>query len=395
MRVCFVSNFNTYYRAPVFEALAEGQGLDVDFVFYSGGGEAYWMKEHGVARIARQTSLQGVSVAGTRITPGLVPRLLARPYDVYLKCINGRFALPVTWAVAKLRGRPFVMWTEVWMRFRTPGHRLGHPLLRRIYAGTDAFAAFGEHVRRHLIEEGVDPERIVVVRHAVDEAAYGRKVGEQERRAARDALALPPDAPVILFIGRFTPVKGLSYLIEAFGRLVREGRDGGARLVLAGSGEEEAALRALAEAQGVADRIAWPGYVSPERTVSLHAMAHLFVLPSIELDHIKETWGLVVNEAFHQGVPVVATEAVGAAAGGLVSDGETGFVVPERDAEALARRLGELIADPALRDRLGARARAEIAGWTQAGMAAGFAEAIRLGARLHATGLRGAPEQAR
>ena len=60
------------------------------------------------------------------------------------------------------------------------------------------------------------------------------------------------------------------------------------------------------------------------------------MLPSITTALDKEPWGLVVNEAMHAGLPVVATDAVGAAAGGLVRDGENGFVVPERDADALA-----------------------------------------------------------
>lgn len=377
-RVCFVSNFNTYYRAPVFEALAAEPDLDVDFLFYSKGGERYWMSQHGVSRLAeRQTDLRGFEVAGTRITPGLLPRLFAKPYDVYLKCVNGRFALPATYLAARLRGRPFVLWTEVWMRFRTPGHRLGYPLVRHIYRGADAVVACGTHVRDFLIEEGVDPSRILVARHAVNSERYGRAVSAGERRELRERLGLGPDRPVVLFVGRFTEVKRLSDLVEAFARLVRDGRDGDAILVLAGTGEEEAALKGLAERLGVSGRIVWPGYVAPADTVALYAIADVCVLPSVELDHIKETWGLVVNEAFNQGVPVVATDAVGAAAGGLVADGRTGFVVPERSPEALADRIAALIADPDLRARMSASCRAEIAGWTQQGMADSFAEAIR------------------
>ena len=378
MKICFVSNFNNYYRAPVYRALGERHGLDVEFVFYSGGTEAYWMKEHGIVTGPRQTQLRGVSVMGTRITPGLIPKLLSRPFDVYVKCINGRFALPVSYLAARLRGKPFVLWTEVWMRFRTPGHRLGFPLLRHIYRRADAIVACGDHVRRYLLSEGVEPSRIVVARHAVDNAAYGRAVTEEERAELRTALSIADDAPVILFMGRLTPVKGLSYLIEAFARLVRSGCDGGAVLVLAGAGEQEGELRALVEAEGLRERVRWTGYVPPERTVPLYDMASAMVLPSVEFDHIKETWGLVVNEAFNQGTPVIASDAVGAAAGGLVRDGVTGFVVPERDAEALFRRMADLIADPTLRARMRERCRAEIASWTPAGMAASFAEAIRL-----------------
>jgi len=84
----------------------------------------------------------------------------------------------------------------------------------------------------------------------------------------------------------------------------------------------------------------------------------------------------VVNEAFNQGVPVIATEAVGAAAGGLVRDGLTGLVVPERDPRALAAAVARLLADRPLRDALGARAREAVAGWDNERMVRGFRDAI-------------------
>lgn len=380
VNVCFVSNFNNYYRAPVFNALAATPGLDVRFVFYSGGTEAYWMQQHGTVSGPNQTDLAGVSVWGTRITPSLVRVLMSRKEDVYLKCINGRFALPVTFLVARLRRKPFVLWTEVWMRFRTPGHKLGFPLVRHIYRSADAIIACGQHVRDYLVSEGVSPDRIVVAHHAVDNATYGREVDPSEIAAIRERYGIG-DGPMVLFLGRFTEVKGLPYLVRAFADLVHSGVAGGAKLVLAGSGETESDLRRDAEEQGILDRVVWTGYLSPEETVPLLAAAQLLVLPSIELDYIKETWGLVVNEAFNQGTPVVATDAVGAAAGHLVRDRETGFVVPSRDVGALSRAIGELLTDGDLQERLSRNCRREIQNWTHAGMAASFAEAIRLGAR--------------
>jgi glycosyltransferase involved in cell wall biosynthesis len=91
---------------------------------------------------------------------------------------------------------------------------------------------------------------------------------------------------------------------------------------------------------------------------------------------IRETWGLVLNEAMNQGVPVVTSTAVGAAAGGMIRDGETGLVVPERDSAALAAALGRLLADPALRRRIGEAGRHEVVQWTQERMAAGFLRAL-------------------
>ncbi len=68
----------------------------------------------------------------------------------------------------------------------------------------------------------------------------------------------------------------------------------------------------------------------------------MLVLPSVTTPRFREPWGLVLNEAMAAGTAVVATTAVGAAAGGLVLDGETGLVVPERDHAALAAALDRL-----------------------------------------------------
>ncbi|WP_027132507.1 glycosyltransferase family 4 protein [Geminicoccus roseus] len=377
LRLCLVSNFNTFYRNGVFEHVAHR--LKTQFLFYSNGSESYWLPEHGVWRgDIEHVYLKGFDIAGTRITPSLPWHLLKAPYDVYLKCINGRFALPVTYLVARLRGRPFVLWTEVWMRYRTRAHRLVYPLTRHIYRHADAVVACGEHVAAFLREEGVDPERIFVARHAVDNAVYARPVNELEVAALRSRLDIAPEQKVVLYMGRMTEVKGLPYLLRAFSMAKRND----AVLVLAGSGSEEATLRVEAAALGIADRVRFAGYVSAEQTVSYYALAWTMVLPSIELDHIKETWGLVVNEAFNQGVPVIASDSVGAAAGGLVDDGVTGYVVPERDAGALAHAMTALLDDLGLRQRMSATCRAVITRWTQEGMAESFLAAVHH-AHLH------------
>jgi glycosyltransferase involved in cell wall biosynthesis len=109
----------------------------------------------------------------------------------------------------------------------------------------------------------------------------------------------------------------------------------------------------------------------------LYAAADVLVLPSIRTATFTEPWGFVINEAMHQGTPVIATDAVGAVAGGLVRDGRNGLVVPERDPEALAARLSTLAAGPELRERLGTAARGDVAPYTPAAWAGGMARALR------------------
>jgi glycosyltransferase involved in cell wall biosynthesis len=109
---------------------------------------------------------------------------------------------------------------------------------------------------------------------------------------------------------------------------------------------------------------------------SLYAAADVYVMPSVTTPSVREPWGLGVNEAHCQRVPVVASDAVGAAAGGLVVHRETGLVVPERDAWRLSAAIRELLTDEPLAARLAAAGHSRVAETNYDAMVAGFVAAI-------------------
>lgn len=371
MRLAFVTNICPHYRVKTFETLA--RYYNIDYYFFSAGDEWYWQKRHGVrAGNFRYEYLPGFRLGHTRITPALPWKLWNKNYDVYIKCINGRFALPVTYLIARLRRRPFILWTGIWSRLETPVHRLLFPFTRYIYRHADAIVVYGEHVKRYLISEGVPAQRIFVAAHAVDNEAYNQSVSEEEKAALRCSLNIPRDQKIILYLGRLEKVKGLPFLLEAFESLQRKD----AVLVLAGTGSEQSKLEQWVREKGLTEQIRFVGYVPPEQTRHYYAMAYVLVLPSVTTLQGKEPWGLVVNEAMNQGLPVIATDAVGAAAGGLVQDGVNGFVVPEQDSNALVQALRRILDEPNLRDCLGHNARYIITEWDNERMVLGFRQAV-------------------
>jgi glycosyltransferase involved in cell wall biosynthesis len=99
-------------------------------------------------------------------------------------------------------------------------------------------------------------------------------------------------------------------------------------------------------------------------------------VPSISTARFIEPWGLVCNEAMSQGAAVIATTAVGAAAGGLVRDGENGLVVEEGDVNPLAEAIGRLLADASLRERLGSGARSAVSAYSYEHAVEAFAAAL-------------------
>ena len=131
-------------------------------------------------------------------------------------------------------------------------------------------------------------------------------------------------------------------------------------------------IRARAAAAGAFT----PGRRDPVELRNSYAGSDVVVVPSVPTRDFLEPWGLVVNEAFHQGVPVIATDAVGAAAGGLVQHERTGLVVPAGDADALGAAIRRLRDDSELRTRLGANAREAVAAYTHAAWADAMSRAI-------------------
>lgn len=160
------------------------------------------------------------------------------------------------------------------------------------------------------------------------------------------------EGPLLLALGRLHQEKGFDVLLHALARLRREGRDGGARLLIAGEGGERGALERLAGELGLGGRVMFAGW--REDVGALLAASAFLVCPSR-----VEPLGNVIPEAWSAGRAVVASRVSGPAE--LIREGEDGLLVPAENAEALARALGALLADPERARLMGERGRARFA----------------------------------
>lgn len=358
MRVALVTNLCTHYRRPLFEELR--RRLDVSVFFTSDGSEWYWPAD---------VDASGRDLAAAPGRRGLVRALARGRYDCVIASLTGRASLAGIVAAARARGIPLVLWVGIWAHPRTPFHRVSRPVVRRLYRAADALLVYGAHVARHIAAESGRTAEVFVAPQAVDNERFLRRPDAAAVRKVRERHRLA--GPVVAFVGRLEHGKGLDVLLRASAATPVEHT-----LLLVGNGTLEPALRTLAEELGLAGRVRFAGRVSQDALPAyLHASA-VAVLPSVTTRRFKEPWGLVVNEAMCCGLPVVATDAVGAAAGGLVRDGETGLVVPERDPSALAAALGRLCADARLRVSLGEAARRAVAAYTFAAAADAFEQAV-------------------
>jgi glycosyltransferase involved in cell wall biosynthesis len=147
-------------------------------------------------------------------------------------------------------------------------------------------------------------------------------------------------------------------------------------VVLAGKGSLEPALREQARALGIERAVRFPGYIAQSDLPTLMQASDTVVLPSVPTPRFLEPWGLILNEAMAAGTAVVATDAVGAAAGGLVLDETTGLVVPARNAASLAGALDRLLGDDDYRLTLARRGSEHVKAWSFEAAADVFQRAI-------------------
>lgn len=174
----------------------------------------------------------------------------------------------------------------------------------------------------------VDPAKVTLVYNAVTLAP-----------AQEAPVAMGPTRR-ILAIGRFVKTKGFDDLLRACAVLAGQGMD--FILTLAGAGAEGNNLKQVARSLGLGDRVLFPGFVTHEQVSRLLHEADCFVMPSVvgkngDRDGIPN----VIMEAAMHRVPVVATDCSGI--GEVIRDGETGWLVPQRQPQALAQALAETL----------------------------------------------------
>ena len=248
---------------------------------------------------------------------------------------------------------PVVMWT-----FHGPDFLPGRPgptlwarrivcrwMYRATAARVDAIVSVSEDIRRVLIAAlGRMNGKIRVIANA---PSPRKCASAWPRDVVRAELGMPPGAGVVLFVGRLAAEKGCDYLIEA-APIVSAGAPDAVFLV-AGSGPAEAALKALAERAGVANRVRFLG--ARDDVADLLAAADVFCLPSRQ-----EGMSLALLEAMSAGKAVVVSDI--AANREVVEHGKTGLLVWPGDAAALGGALVHILTHPDAAQAMGRAARA-------------------------------------
>jgi glycosyltransferase involved in cell wall biosynthesis len=203
-----------------------------------------------------------------------------------------------------------------------------HIVLReeKIYSLADAITVPSTVAKRSFVATGIPPEKVHVI-------PYGVRLDHFTR--TEDP---PQNSFELLFAGQVSLRKGIPYLLQAFARLKHPNK----RLTITGAVQDD--IRTLLSALPT-DNVVFTGPLPQSQLAKKMSASHLLVLPSIE-----EGLALVQGQAMACGCPVLATTATGAE--DLFTDGEQGFIVPDRDVDALTQRMQQIADDPTLQRRL-------------------------------------------
>jgi glycosyltransferase involved in cell wall biosynthesis len=338
MRIAVIVNMVAPYSKPLFERLAEREECELLVVSETPmERDRHWdpatdLPFKHVLLDSWELDLAWLAMGSgfrTRFDTYLyVPKRALRPLyafapDVVVAAGGGIWSSPANiaaLAARRRRGWAIVPW---WGSFTRPQptwpRRLADPWVKYFMRTADACLAYGTRQAHDLARMGVDPARTVIA--PITALA-------PERPPPRETMRSGPHAR-FLFVGRLIERKGLDVLLRAFAR-----HEGG-ELWIAGDGPlDEAVSRAAAQDR----RIRLFGHLGGENLGDLYAEVDALVVPSF-----YEVWGLVVHEGLAYGLPVIATDQVGAA-DDLIDPGVNGYVVPAGSVQATAEAMRSVAA---------------------------------------------------
>lgn len=316
-------------------------------------------KDKGTEKVSapKEEVINGVKVTRCRafvlpffpqypIYPALFIRTLFSQADIIHLHGTRYFASDAGAVAAKLRGRPFVFNPHAGQFLTTRLGQIHQRLLGWLPFKANAVINVSAYERRLLENSGVCPKKWAHLPNGVDPQLY-----DWVDFNVYEKFGLTWE-PVILSLGRLAPHKGLEVLLKAASAVLEKfpqaklflaGRDFGARV----------GLEALVEKLGIAKSVIFPGGLSEADKFSAFKNATVFCLASR-----SEAFGIVLIEAMAARLPTVGTDCLSIPE--IIDDGQTGYLFPLDDHEALASRLIELLGDDLLRRRLGEAGRRKV-----------------------------------
>jgi len=341
------------YHAPVYRAVEQEYGIPVTAIYGSDFSVAGYRDAEFQADFAWDTDLLSgyqavflstVGNGGGRTYDEVSPHGIAatvrrlQPRAILLVGYSPSF-YQWSWLHAWRSRRPLLFRGETADQpqvLATPSRQLRHRLLQRLYGTCSKLLYIGERSRKHYAALGCPGEKLVFSPYCVDITPF--QVDEAARLVLRaelrSKLGIREDQLVLLFSGKLSDRKGPDLLVEAVKALPPDLRNNTV-ILFVGSGDMQPALSNLADVEPNT-RVHFAGFQNQKQLSAWYHAADILVLPSRRM----ETWGLVVNEALHHGLPCIVSDSVGCAPD-LILPGVTGEVFETGSVQSLTAALAK------------------------------------------------------
>lgn len=375
-RVLFVASHPVQYASPVFQKMAQHPQLDILVAYCSlQGAEPGVDPEFGLEVKWDVPLLDGypwLQVRNNSLRPGLgrffglfnldLWKLVrAGNYDAVILYTGYVYASFWIAATAARRSRtPILFGTDATSLEPRSGQRwrvwIKKLFLPAVFRMATVAIAPSSATAEYLRSFGIAAERIVVTPFVVDNDYWTNRAAQVDRDAVRSTWGCSNGEPVVLFCAKLQPWKRPQDVLQAFAKADLAD----ARLIMAGEGSMREQLGAEAKRLGIAERVKFVGFVNQSQLPALYRSADVMVLPS-EYDPCP----VVVCEAMLCGCPVILSDRIRGRFE-LVRPGETGFIYPCGDIDALATILRQALSNRRQLHRMGESARVRLDTWSPA-----------------------------
>ena len=332
MKVLFTHNTAMWYRLPFFRQISQIHDLDLVFTHINVI-ESIYDEE-----VTNQ--INGLEDVNYTILPnfhGFARGLFSKAKNRYDVTVGGSWdtlqelvETIMLFSMTKIKKEPFIIWREDWdwQKDDTIKERMLNIIIKYLCNHSDAILVPGTLHKTYFHERLKVPNENIHIMPNVSNISGVADLNQKKHPVKK-----------ILYVGRLIKRKGVIYLLDAYNKLDMDNVE----LIIVGSGDEEETLKRYASENNMKN-VHFTGKIDNEELEQYYNESNLVVVPSIN-EGMGDPWVFVLNEAMYYYNPIIATTAVGAAPD-MIKD--NGFIVPEKDSNALKEAIESVLTDEKL-----------------------------------------------
>ena len=346
-KILFIHPEANEYRKEFFNLLNEN--LDITFAFTGGHN---WGEKIPEAKNWKYKNFKPYKFIGYQgeFAPVIFFELI-KDYDIIVSSIITSFPTHFSFLVAKMLGKKFVLFDELWMWPGTFLAKLALPYAKYIARHSDAILAAGTKAKEYYVNKlGVCEEKVFICQNSAEDLSK-QKISQEKFEEIKNTVK-PNNELVVLYLSRVIELRNLDCLITAFGKLEKEFSS--AKLVIGGDGDYLNRCKSLSNELNIKN-ILFLGKIHHNDIIYYYSLCDVFILPGKIMPESSvnvESWGLTLNEVMSLGKPVISTDSVGAAFD-LIYNGVNGYRIKNNTVKEMTMVLDKMLKSNNLRQKMG------------------------------------------